>query len=205
MQIVTRGVAGHGSAPERGVNAVKHMAEIVLRLDETLPDIEHELLGGPTISVGTIRGGEKVNIIPAMCVAEVDRRTIPGETKESVLGTIEAAVELARRRFPEIDASVELAFSAMPFEVPTDARVVKEAMASVGEATGSEPVVMGFRGASDARFIADTGADVILCGPGQIELAHTARESIDLEELGEGALAYALLFGRMLSASWESS
>jgi acetylornithine deacetylase/succinyl-diaminopimelate desuccinylase-like protein len=63
---------------------------------------------------------------------------------------------------------------------------------------------MGFRGASDARFLADTGADVILCGPGQIELAHTASESIDLVELSEGALAYALLFGRMLSASSEA-
>ena len=205
FRILTRGVAGHGSAPERGVNAVKHMAEIVLRLEETLPDIEHELLGGPTISVGTIRGGEKVNIIPASCVAEVDRRTIPGETEESVTATLAAAIELAKERFPEIDASIELAFSALPFEVPADARVVKEAFESVAEARGSATTIMGFRGASDARFLADTGADVILCGPGQIELAHTATESIDLAELNDGAVAYALLFGRMLSASLENA
>ena len=197
-------MAGHGSAPERGVNAVKHMAEIVLRFEETLPDVHHDLLGGPTISVGTIRGGEKVNIIPASCIAEIDRRTVPGETEESVTATIAAAIDLATERFPEIDASIELAFSAQPFEVPADARVVKEAVESIAETRGLRPTVMGFRGASDARFLADTGADVILCGPGQIELAHTARESIDLDELSDGALAYAVLFGRMLSASLEA-
>jgi acetylornithine deacetylase/succinyl-diaminopimelate desuccinylase-like protein len=179
------------------------MAQIVFALEETLPDVHHDLLGGPTISVGTIRGGEKVNIIPASCLIEVDRRTVPGETEGSVTETIAAAVELARERFPEIDASIELAFSAMPFEVPADALLVKEAVESVAEARNGTAEVIGFRGASDARFIADTGADVIVCGPGQIELAHTAQESIDLDELRDGALAYALLFSRMLSASLE--
>jgi succinyl-diaminopimelate desuccinylase len=202
-RIATRGVAGHGSTPEKGLSAIKHMAEIVLRLEETLPDVHHDLLGGPTISVGTIRGGEKVNIIPASCLIEVDRRTVPGETEDSVSETIAAAVELAGKRFPDIDATIELAFSARPFEIPPDARLVTEALEAVGEARGGDAEVMGFRGASDARFIADTGADVIVCGPGQIELAHTARESIDLVELGDGTLAYALLFSRMLSASLE--
>ncbi|MGH2753843.1 MAG: M20 family metallopeptidase, partial [Actinomycetota bacterium] len=201
FRIATRGVAGHGSAPERGVSAIRHMAEIVFRLEETLPDVAHDLLGGPTVSVGTIRGGEKVNIIPASCLIEVDRRTIPGETEASVRASIEAAVELARDRFPDIDASIELAFSAMPFEVPPDAVLVKEAVEAIGEAVGAPGEIIGFRGASDARFLADTGADVIVCGPGQIELAHTARESIDLEELEHATLAYALLFGRLLSAS----
>ncbi len=46
FQIRTKGVAGHGSAPERGVSAIKHMAEIVLQLDALLPDVTHDLLGG---------------------------------------------------------------------------------------------------------------------------------------------------------------
>ena len=202
-RIATRGVAGHGSAPERGVSAIKHMSQIVLSLEATLPDVHHDLLGGPTISVGTIRGGEKVNIIPASCLIEVDRRTVPGETEDSVTASIAAAVDLAKEMFPDIDAVIELEFYARPFEVPPDALLVKEAIESVAEARGGGAEVIGFRGASDARFIADTGADVIVCGPGQIELAHSAQESIDLDELRDGALAYALLFSRMLSASLE--
>ena len=56
-----------------------------------------------------------------------------------------------------------------------------------------------FRGASDARFLFETGADVIVCGPGDITLAHTARESIDLAELEQGAVAYARSFASLLS------
>jgi acetylornithine deacetylase/succinyl-diaminopimelate desuccinylase family protein len=201
LRITTRGLAGHGSAPERGINAVKHMAEIVLQLDEGLPDVAHPLLGGPTISVGTIRGGEKVNVIPAACIAEVDRRTVPGETKESVLAGIEAAIDRARERFPDIDAGIELAFFADPFEVAPDAPVVTTAVEALRATTGEEVDVIGFRGASDARFLFEAGADVIVCGPGDIALAHTARESIDLDELQRGAVAYAKSFASLLSGA----
>jgi acetylornithine deacetylase/succinyl-diaminopimelate desuccinylase len=198
FRIATRGVAGHGSAPERGVSAIKHMAAIVLALEETLPDISHPVLGGPSLNVGTIRGGEKVNIIPASCVAEVDRRTIPEESKEDVIGSIDAAVEQARETYPEIDASVELEFFARPFEVDETSNVVAEMTKAMSEVTGRDAELAGFRGASDARFLAEGGATVLVCGPGDITVAHTARESIDLAELEQGALAYALAFARLL-------
>ena len=199
-RITTHGIAAHGSAPERGVSAIRHMAELVLRLEETLPNISHPVLGGPTLSVGTIRGGEKVNIIPASCVAEVDRRTIPGEDADSVNESVQEAIALARGRFPELKATAEILFQSMPFEVAAEAEVVRAVAASVADATGREAELIGFRGASDARFLFEAGADVVLCGPGEISLAHTARESIDLDELERGALVYALAFARLLGA-----
>lgn len=198
LTLTTKGVAAHGSAPERGVNAIKHIAEIILHLEETLPDIDHHLLGRPTINVGTVQGGEKVNIIPASASIEVDRRTVPGETYESMLATLQRAIERARERFPEIDATIDVHSSGDPFEVDAEARVVTEAVTAVSEVTGAPAEVVGFRGASDARFMAESGADVIVLGPGDIKVAHTARESIDLAELEKGALAYALLFMRLL-------
>jgi acetylornithine deacetylase/succinyl-diaminopimelate desuccinylase family protein len=199
FRIITHGVAGHGSAPERGVNAIKHMSEIVLHLDQTLPDIKHDLLGGPSLNVGTIRGGEKINIIPASCAIEVDRRSIPQESQEDVRASIDAAIERARSRFPNLDAEVHLDFAAEPFEVEADAFLVTEVVDALTEALGKPAEVIGFRGASDARFIRDTGADVIVCGPGQIEVAHTAHEVIDLAELEKGAVAYAAAFARLLA------
>lgn len=198
LTLATKGVAAHGSAPERGVNAIKHIAEIILQLEETLPDIDHHLLGRPTINVGTIHGGEKVNIIPASASIEVDRRTVPGETYESMLATLHEAIGRAREKFPEIEATIDVHSSGDPFEVDDEARVVKEAVAAVSEVTGAPADVVGFRGASDARFMAESGADVIVLGPGDIKVAHTAREYIDLDELEQGALAYALLFMRLL-------
>lgn len=199
FRITTKGRAGHGSAPERSINAVRHMTEIVAHLEETLPDIEHPVVGGPTIGVGTIRGGEKVNIVPASCIAEIDRRSVPPETKESVIASVEQAVELARRRFPDIDARVELPFYGDPFEVPESSEIVTTVVAAAEDATGRPATVMGFRGASDARFFSQYGADVVVWGPGDITLAHTAHESIAVDELVEGAVGYALAFARLLA------
>lgn len=199
LRVTTRGVAGHGSAPERGVSAIKHMAELVLCLEETLPDVTHPVLGGPSINVGTISGGAKVNIVPASCVIEVDRRSVPPEREQDVLESVHSAVERARERVPELDAEVEVAFYGEPFEIPAESRAVKEMAAAAAEACGREAELTGFRGASDARFLARAGAEVIVCGPGEIGLAHTARESIDIDELERGALAYALAFARLLS------
>jgi acetylornithine deacetylase/succinyl-diaminopimelate desuccinylase family protein len=197
-KITTRGVAAHGSAPERGRSAIKHMAEIVLQLEETLPADVHPILGGPNINVGTIRGGEKVNIVPAWCEIEVDRRSLPHETRADVLAQLNEAVERARRRFPDLEAEVDLMFSGDAFEVARDALTVKTLSQAVWDVTGAPGKLIGFRGASDARFLAESGAETVLCGPGDITLAHTAHESIDLKELELGARVYALTFARLL-------
>jgi succinyl-diaminopimelate desuccinylase len=199
MRIITRGQAAHGSAPERGVSAIKHMAEIISHLEETLPDITHEVVGGPSINVGTIQGGAKVNIVPAYCVAEVDRRSIPGETKESVVASVQAAIDIAKQRYPDLDATIELPIYGKPFEVPDTSTVLADMSAAVTDTKGSEAEIMGFRGSSDARFFFEAGSDVVVCGPGDITVAHTAREYIDLDELELGAVAYASAFSRLLS------
>ena len=201
VRITTRGLAAHGSAPERGRNAIRHMAEIVGHLEETLPDLSHPTLGGPSISVGTIRGGEKVNIVPAYCVLQVDRRTVPPETKEEVIGQIEEAIARARLRFPDLDAAVEIELWGDSFEVAPSARVVRDVAGAVSEVVGAPAELIGFRGASDARFFAEAGTEVVVCGPGEIALAHTANESIDLVELERAVVVYALAFARLLGRS----
>ncbi len=199
LRIKCNGVAAHGSAPERGINAIRHMAELIDRLEDTLPAIHHPLLGRPTLNVGTIQGGQKVNMVPDLCVIEVDRRTIPGESPDSVLASIHEAVHLAQKRYPDLEAEIELPFFAQPFEVAEGASVTQVTSAVSAEVLSAPEQTIGFRGASDARFFAAAGADVVVWGPGEIALAHTARESIDIRELGEGAVAYAAAFARLLS------
>lgn len=200
-RITAHGKAVHGSQPERGRNAIKFMAEIVLQLEETLPDDVHPILGGPNINVGTIHGGEKVNIVPAHCTIEVDRRSLPHETAEEIVAQMNEAVERAKARFPDLEAEVDLMFAGEAFEVDRDAHIVKTLAHAVWDVTGAPGKLVGFRGASDARFLAQSGAETVLCGPGDITLAHTAHESIDLHELELGARVYALAFQRLLSAS----
>ena len=198
IQLTTRGRAVHGSAPERGVNAIIHMAEILRDLPDSLPDVSHRVLGGPSINVGTIAGGSKVNMVADHCVVEIDRRTVPGETDETVLRGVLQVVERTRARVPDLDAEATVAFSGEPFEIAEDARLVQEVRAALDESLDGPAELMGFRGASDARFFADAGKDVVVCGPGDIALAHTVGEHVELAEVERGAVAYALAFARLL-------
>ncbi len=200
-RITVHGIAAHGSAPERGRNAIMHMTEILRALEPALPALTHPIVGGPTVNVGTIWGGDKVNMIPALCVVEIDRRTVPGETQEDILAWMEAAIGVARERYPDLDARPEIVSWGSSFEVASDARIVRVLSDAARAATGIDAELIGFRGTSDARFFAEAGAEVAVFGPGEIALAHTARESIDLDELRHGALAYALAFADLLGGS----
>jgi succinyl-diaminopimelate desuccinylase len=200
LKLTTRGRAAHGSAPERGVNAIAHMAELLRRLPESLPEeVSHPLLGGPSLNIGTIAGGEKVNVVPASCRAEVDRRTIPGERDEDVIAAMKDVVARVAREVPGLDAEVEVALSGRPFEIDEGARLVTEVAAALTEATGEEARLAGFRGASDARFFAEHGTEVVVCGPGDIAVAHTDHEHIDLDELALATVVYAVAFARLLA------
>jgi succinyl-diaminopimelate desuccinylase len=199
IRLTTHGLAGHGSAPERGRNAINYMSEVVSHLDATVPDITHEVLGGPSLNVGTITGGEKVNIIPASCSVEIDRRSIPGETPEDLIAQLESAVELAKTRYPELTATVELMFAGMPFEVDPTSELVTTVSDAITGVLDKPAELVGFRGASDARFLAEMGAQTIVLGPGDIATAHTAREFINLDELESCALIYAHAFADLLS------
>ena len=199
IRLTTHGLAGHGSAPERGRNAINYMSEVVSHLDATVPDITHEVLGGPSLNVGTITGGEKVNIIPASCSVEIDRRSIPGETPEDLIAQLESAVELAKTRYPELTATVELMFAGMPFEVDPTSELVTTVSDAIAGVLDKPAELVGFRGASDARFLAEMGAQTIVLGPGDIATAHTAREFINLDELESCALIYAHAFAALLS------
>lgn len=200
FRIVTGGRAAHGSAPERGRNAIVHMAEVIAQLPRSLPDIDHPLLGGPSVNVGVIRGGSKVNVVADRCEIELDRRTLPGEDEDSVRAGIEAALAAARRRVPDLQAEVMLELSGGAFEVSADAAVVRAMAAGVTAATGAPARLTGFRGASDARFFAEAGIDAIVCGPGDIAVAHTADERVDLSEVAAGAVAYAVALSDLLAA-----
>src|SRR5439155_316847 len=84
LRIITEGVSAHGSTPQLGTNAIEKMAEVIGAVHTMRFRKLHEMLGAPTVNVGTIRGGSKVNMVPDFCEIEIDRRTIPGESNDEI-------------------------------------------------------------------------------------------------------------------------
>jgi len=174
MTLRTRGVAVHASRPDAGKNAIYRMCEAIACLREDvapqLASLSDPVLGSPTMSVGTIAGGSKINIVPDICEACVDLRTIPGQDPELVQS-------LLRKRIPEIEISMK---GSLPLHTDATHPLVRK-LASCG----AKPV--GAPWFCDAAVFAAKGCPSVAIGPGSIAQAHTADEFIALEDLEKGA------------------
>ncbi|WP_193106128.1 M20 family metallopeptidase [Brachybacterium sp. FME24] len=76
LRLIARGRAAHGSAPERGVNAVLRLAAALGPALAAAPLRHDEVLGTETASIGTFHGGDATNIVPAAATATLDQRTV---------------------------------------------------------------------------------------------------------------------------------
>lgn len=189
------GKAAHGSQPQRGVNAITSMARFLLRLAEALPDLEHPLCGRPSVNAALITGGSAPNVVPDRCEMDIDRRIVPGETDPGeVLAPFRALAEDLRRDDPAVDVRVRIREWTDAAEAAADSRVAVLARAAVA-AQASPPTDVGFTGITDARFyINEARIPTVILGPGSLTVAHTADESVGVDELVAAARAYARLF-----------
>ncbi|MGZ8581943.1 MAG: M20 family metallopeptidase [Actinomycetota bacterium] len=196
------GKAAHGSLPHRGVNAITSMARFLLRLPEVLPDLEHPLVGRPTVNAALISGGSAPNVVPDRCEIDIDRRIVPGETDpDAVREPFLALVESLRREHPEVEIEVELREWTDAAEASADTDIARIAVEAVAASTGTRPGLVGFTGITDARFyINQASIPTVICGPGSLTVAHTADEWVPVDELVAGARAYARMFAAFLGS-----
>jgi succinyl-diaminopimelate desuccinylase len=85
LEAETKGVTAHGSMPEKGVNAVYKAARAVTALQDFDFNLaRHDVLGAPTLNVGTIQGGLNINSVPDRAVIGIDIRTIPAQSHAQI-------------------------------------------------------------------------------------------------------------------------
>lgn len=136
LQLTTTGRTAHGAMPEHGVNAILRMHQVVGRLQSlALPRRSHPLLGGSTLSINTIRGGAKTNVVPDRCSVEVDIRTVPGQSHAGVVDAVRAA--LADLQFP---VEVEVLNDRPPVETDPQAPLVQAGRTCAVAVTGGPAV-----------------------------------------------------------------
>src|SRR5262249_32694166 len=135
LRLETRGKAAHGAEPERGVNAVREMARVVEMLEgdyarELRRRRPHPLLGRGTVNVGKISGGTQANIVPDHCMIMVDRRTLPGETEETVVAEIRKLLKRYSLRANLLNGKAD---ACLPMETNSKLPLVQEFLRCVGQ------------------------------------------------------------------------
>ncbi len=180
-KIKTKGISAHSAYPDRGKNAIYLMSEIVKQIENYASELarqkSHAILGPATISVGVIEGGKAVNVVPDSCWIEIDRRSLPGETPESV-------VLLLKERLKDL-ADVEFSVPHIGvggMDVPESAPIVQQLGSAIRKVTGSTRIETASY-ATDAGVYNQAGIPTVVFGPGDIAQAHTDSEWIALDQL----------------------
>jgi succinyl-diaminopimelate desuccinylase len=202
LRISTIGKSAHGSAPHLGVNAIEKMMRLIDQLNSMSMEKEHPLLGKPTLNIGTIRGGTKINVIPDRCEIEVDRRILPGEEREEVVRGIKEALDSLQPQDHSFQYRMEEIDFAEPSEIDPEEEIVKIGLEAIQEVRGERPKIKGFSGFTDARFyINQCRIPTLILGPGGVDQSHTANESVEVDALVQATHIYGLILLQFLSFS----
>lgn len=186
LEITTQGKAAHGSRPDLGLDAIVKMGHILVGLDQLDRSLQaaptHRLLGSGSLHASLIEGGQELSSYPERCILQIERRTIPGETQETVEAEIREVLAKVQAADPSIQASFKTIFKQAPFEVAADAPIVQTIARQAGLLHAATPEIVGAAWWTDAALLAEAGIPTVLFGPGGVG-AHAVIEWADLEQL----------------------
>jgi acetylornithine deacetylase/succinyl-diaminopimelate desuccinylase family protein len=190
-RMTVHGKSAHSAYPQDGINAIFHAGILLNRLNQHAQDLlsgrRHPTLGTPTLSVGTIVGGQSVNTIPNECTIEIDRRTLPRETPASVLARVR---RLIPRSIHCIISKPHLVVPGLDGEENEElVRILRDAIRGCNLA----PVLRSARYVTDASLYAAKGIPAVVFGPGRIEQAHAEVEFVRLREVERAVEVYKKL------------
>ncbi|WP_033295514.1 M20 family metallopeptidase [Amycolatopsis jejuensis] len=193
--VTTSGVPAHGSEPANGRSAIISAAAIAQVLhDNEFPQTPHPLLGTTTCNVGTIRGGSGPNVVPEECRLEIDRRILPGESRAiAVQGIVDRIASLGLARGTDYDLQVDT--FCEPSEISPGHPFVGFVADTFTAMTGRAPGTTGLPFTTDARFMRNQlGIPSVVFGPGDLAVAHTVDEYVEVDALVTAVGVYAGLF-----------
>ncbi|MCK9616691.1 MAG: YgeY family selenium metabolism-linked hydrolase [Lentimicrobiaceae bacterium] len=202
MAVKFKGISCHGSAPERGKNAIYMAARAALeieKLNERLP--VDEFLGKGSVTISEIKSGS-----PSLCAVadyaqfHLDRRLTWGETKESALAEIREIIK-------DMDATVEVlhyeetAYTGMRYgmekyyptwKIPADHYSVRTGVKAFRKLFNKEPVVDKWTFSTNGVTINGYyGIPVVGFGPGNEVFAHAPNEKVPVSDLVDASAFYA--------------
>ena len=211
IQVEVKGRSCHGSAPERGDNAIYKIARIALEIEKLNERLRKDrFLGKGTVTVTEVRSSS-----PSLCAVSdgagihLDRRLTAGETKASALAEVRDAAK--RAGYPDARVFVlnytEAAYTGKVY--PTEkyyptwmleekSPYLKDAVAAYTGVLGKAPLVDKWTFSTNAVAIAGMkGIPCLGLGPGNEVYAHAPNEACPIEHLSRAAAFYAALVARL--------
>jgi acetylornithine deacetylase len=184
------GLAGHGSAPDKGVNAVEYAVRFVEKLLELREILKSRapkdsIFDPPytTLQIGGMSGGIARNVIADKCQVDWELRPVVKEDGEFVNSEMDKFVNEKllpemKKIYPKSSIKKEIIGEIIGF----NREKKSESSELISNITGDNSRnVVSF--GTEAGLFQQIGISTVVCGPGSIEQAHKVDEFIKLDEL----------------------
>jgi acetylornithine deacetylase len=183
FEIEVRGVGAHGSRPDLGVDAIAKAGHLLVAIDDLATTLAatpgHPLLGPGSIHASLIAGGDEASTYPRSCRITVERRTIPGETAESVTAELQALADRAVAEHPGVDVTITPGLRREPFAADPASSMLAAVSTAAERHLGRRPERRGEPWWTDCALLADAGIETVMIGPSGAG-AHAADEWVDV-------------------------
>ena len=200
------GLEGHGSSPDRGVNAVEYAVRYVTRLLELKEKLKTRAPANgrfdppwTTINTGALIGGVAHNVIPGKARVDWEMRPVQNGDADFVKSHLQdycanTLLPAMRAVMPNADIVTEV-IGEVDGLIPADENEAKEIIMELTGANGAETVAFG----TEAGIFQTLGMSAVVCGPGSIEQAHKPDEYLALDQLAQCLSMLERLGGKLNS------
>ena len=202
IEISFYGLSSHGSAPERGKNAIYMASEAALEIEK----LNERLAVDPFLGKGSVTVTEFVSSSPSLCAVSdfakihLDRRLTWGEDKDLALNEVKEIVE-------GMNAKVELltyektSFTGLNYgmekyyptwKIKEDHKVIQNGVKAFEELFNEKPAIDKWTFSTNGVTINGLyKIPVIGFGPGKEEMAHAPNENVSIDHLIKASAFYA--------------
>lgn len=184
-EISTKGVVAHGGLNKIGIDANLKMGKVLGGLnalaDRLAQNPSHPLCGEASLHVPLIQGGQSLFIYSGKCTIQVERRTIPGETKEDVTKALQSILDDISAADKDFKADLQSVIWRNPYEISKDAPIVTTLSNNL---ENDKTKFIGHTWWEDSGLFGEAGIETVIIGPkgGGI---HQAVEWVELDSVTE--------------------
>ncbi len=186
-RLTVRGRTGHGSRPD-GRNAVQLAGDLMAALDdEDFSDVADPDFGESFWRPLAIHAGVEPCVVPDVCTLTVDARLAPDHDPDDVWRRLDRTVGVLGSRHAGLVVDVDVVDRREGWRTDPASPLVADATRAL-DAEGLATSLHCFSGTTDGTVLRRAGLghgtrDVVICGPGDLGLAHRENETVSVSEL----------------------
>lgn len=204
FRVTAHGLEAHSSLAPIGVNAIYMAADLIADIRRIQTDIARQgardgdyEVAYTTLHVGKISGGEVMNIVPNRCSFDFEIRYLPQDDATAIITKIKRAAERVAAKFRPVYADTRFEFAELQSYPALDTPVDSEAVRFVRDLTGGNSTGKITFGTEGGLYQQALGIPAVVCGPGNIAVAHKPDEYVSEDQLAQCDRMLARLLDRV--------